>query len=186
MSTFTLSNSHSGARCDIELGRGLSYLVSVRSHRELDALTEQLLDLPAARVADNVGGLINNITILENIVLPVLYHHLAPVTELERMVVEAFADCGVDGTAADAICSKRPGEASAFEKRLAGFVRCLVFRVEVLVYHRFLEGLTHMEMRSAAALNEVFRARCPDGTAIYLMLNDMPDLQPQCHARHDL
>lgn len=186
MSTFSLCSADSGACCDIELGRGLSYLISVRSLREIDALTGQLLGLPAARMADNVGGLINNITILENIALPVLYHRMAPVAEVERLIVGAFADCGVDGEAADVICRKRPGEASAFEKRLAGFVRCLVSHAEILVYSRFLEGLTRTEMGRAASLNEVFRARCPDGTAIYLMLNDMPDLQPQTHGRYEL
>src|SRR5262249_18009135 len=92
MPTFSLCNADSGARCDIELGRGLSYLVSVRTHGELDALTAQLLELPATRMVDNVGGLINNINILENIALPVLYHGMTPVAEIEKLILEAFAD----------------------------------------------------------------------------------------------
>jgi ABC-type transporter Mla maintaining outer membrane lipid asymmetry ATPase subunit MlaF len=186
MSTFSLCNEESGNRCAIELGRGLSYLVSVRTHGELDVLTEQLLELPATRVADNVGGLVNNITILENIALPVLYHRMVTAAELDPLIVQAFADCGLDGEAVDVLCSKRPGDASAFEKRLAGFVRCLVSRPEILVYSRFLEGLTRADMARAAALNSVFRMRNPNGTAIYLMLNDMPDLEPECHGRHEL
>jgi hypothetical protein len=61
-----------------------------------------------------------------------------------------------------------------------GFVRSLLLSPDVLVYHRFLEGLTRGEMERAAALNEVYRTREPSGTAVYLQLRDMPVLEPAC------
>ena len=181
MPSASLHNPVSGTRCEIELGRGLIYSLAARTPAELETVLEQLLQLPASQVADHVGGLVNNINILENIALPALYHGLAPVAEIERKILETFAGCGLDGAQVEMLCRKRPGELGAFEKRLAGFVRGILSRPEVLIYSRFFEGLTRTEMTRAAALNSVFRERCPDGTAVYLMLSDMPDLQPECH-----
>jgi len=184
--SFSLRNPDSGASCAIELGRGLTYSVTARTPAGLDSLLEQLLRLPTSQVADSVGGLISNISVLENIALPAIYHGLAPSLEIERQAVDAFADCGLDEPLAQALCHRRPGELAPFEKRLAGFVRGLLARPEVLVYSRFFEGLTQAEMARAAALNSVYRARQPGGTAVYLMLSGMPDLQPACDRQHNL
>jgi hypothetical protein len=179
VSSVNLNNPGSGASCEIELGRGLNYSVTVRTPAELETVLEQLLQLPASQVADSVGGLINNINILENIALPALYHGFARVAAIEGEVLETFAECGVNGAQAEALFGKLPGELGPFDKRLAGFVRSLLARPEILIYSRFFEGLTRTEMARASALNAVFRKHHPDGTAVYLMLNDMPDPQPE-------
>ena len=186
MPSYALRNPQSGAGCDIELARGLTYSVAARTPADLDAVLEQLLDLPGSQVADGVGGLVNNINILENIALPALYHRVAPIAEVEQGILDAFAACGLDAAQAKALLGKRPGELTPFEKRLAGFVRSLVSRPQVLVYSRFFEGLTRAEMTRAAALNTVYCGRHPEGTAVYLMLRDMPDLQPECHQRFEM
>lgn len=184
MQSFTLRNPESGASCDIELGRGLSYAVEAADPDSLDALLDQLLELPATEVAHGAGGMVSNINVLENIALPAIYHGLARSREFDTKVLEAFAACGVDGARAEELCRKRPGELGPLEKRLAGFVRCLLMRPDVLVYSRFLEGLTRAETERATALNSVYRAWNPAGTSIYLMLSDMPALQPNCDRRH--
>ena len=186
MPPYALRDPQSGAGCDIELGRGLTYTVAARTPTDIDAALEQLLDLPGSQVVDSVGGLINNINILENIALPALYHRVASISEVERGILEAFAACGLDGGQTEALLRKQPGELTSFEKRLAGFVRSLLSRPQVLVYSRFFEGLTRAEMTRAAALNTVYRGRHPEGTAVYLMLHDMPDLQPECHHRFEM
>lgn len=184
MQSFSLRNPESEASWDIELGRGLSYAIEAANPNSLDALLDQLLELPATEVAHGVGGMVNNINILENIALPVIYHGLARSHEFDTKVLEAFAACGVDSARAEDLCRKRPGDLGPLEERLAGFVRCLVMRPDVLVYSRFLEGLTRAETERAIALNSVFRAWNPAGTSIYLILSDMPALQPNCDRRH--
>jgi ABC-type transporter Mla maintaining outer membrane lipid asymmetry ATPase subunit MlaF len=180
MPTLVLRNPESGARCSIELGRGLNYSIEAGTRDGLEALLGQLLGIQGSQVAHGVGGMVNNINVLENIALPVSYHGVAPDAEIEREVFAAFSACGLDDAQADALCGKRPGELEPFEKRLAGFVRSLLMRPDLLVYSRFFEGLTRAEMDRAAALNAVYRARFPDGTAVYLQLSDMPVLQPSC------
>ena len=182
----SLHNPDSGASCEIELGRGLTYAVTVGTPRELDGLLEQLLHVSASQVADSVGGLINDINILENIALPALYHGFGRVSGIEREIIKAFGECGLDNAQAEALFRNLPGEIRPFEKRLAGFVRSLIARPELLVYGRFFEGLSWEEMERAVALNAVFRNRHPEGTAVYLMLRDMPGLEPQGSLRHEL
>ena len=181
MSSVTLRIPDSDASCEIELERGLTYSVTARTAAGIDHLLEQLLQAPGTQVADNFGGLVNNINILNNIVLPSTFHGHMTVAQAEGQAMDAFADCGVAGADAEALCGKWPAEASPFDRRLAGFVRSLIERPQLLVYKRFFEGLTRAEMARAAALNSVFRERHPAGTAVYLMLGDMPDLQPECH-----
>jgi hypothetical protein len=57
-------------------------------------------------------------------------------------------------------------------------------RPDILVYNRFLEGLTGAEMERAIALDAVYRDYNPMGTSAYLMLGDLPARQVQCHRRH--
>jgi ABC-type transporter Mla maintaining outer membrane lipid asymmetry ATPase subunit MlaF len=181
--TIRLHNPASGRSCEVELGRGLTYLIEADTAEGVDALLEQLLRYTDAQVADSVGGTISSINVLENIGLPVVYHGLASVARLEQAILDLFSACGVDEARAEALCRMRPGELGPFEKRLVGFMRGVLMHPDVLVYRRFFEGLTRGEMQRAAALNAVYRARQPAGTAIHLLLSDMPVQQPECDRR---
>ena len=180
MPSLSLHNPASGGRCEIELERGLTYAVEAESPQLLDAMLEQLLHHPGTQIADNVGGTVSSINVLENIALPVIYHRVAHLVTLEQETLEVLAACGLDQAHAEALCRKRPAELSPFDKRLVGFVRSLLMSPDLLVYNRFLEGLTRTEMERAVALNAVYRARQPSGTAVYLQLGDMPVLTPGC------
>jgi hypothetical protein len=176
-----LRNPESGVPCSIELDRGLDYSIEAATEDALDALLGQLLAVPGSQVAHGIGGMVNNVNVFENIALPVVYHAVAPVSQVEREVYEIFAACGVDAAQAEEVCAKRPGDLNPLEQRVAGFVRSLLMRPGLLVYSRFFEGLTRAQMDRAAALHAVYRERHPDGTAVYLQLSDMPVLQPRCN-----
>ena len=175
-----LRNPETGVRCSVELGSGLDYTIEAATADALDALLDQLLAVPGSQVVHRVGGMINNINVFENIALPVVYHAVAPASAIEGQVLETFAACGLDAAQTEALCAKRPGELDPLEARVSGFVRGLLMRPGLLIYSRFFEGLTRAQMDRAAALHAVYRARHPDGTAVYLQLSDMPVLQPRC------
>ncbi|MGH8703499.1 MAG: hypothetical protein ACREVR_20295 [Burkholderiales bacterium] len=184
MPTHVLRNPESGASCEIERGRGFVYVIEAATPGGLEALLDELLEVPGTQVAHGVGGMVSNINVLENIALPALYFGLARSREFDAQIIEAFGACGVDDAQAEALCRKHPGEAGPFEKRLAGFVRSLLMCPDVLVYNRFLEGLTGAEMERAVALDAVYRGRNPAGTSVYLTLGDLPTRQIQCNERH--
>ena len=181
MPTLVLRNSESGASCEIERGRGFVYVVEAATAGGLEALLDDLLEVPGTQVAHGVGGMVSNINVLENIALPAIYFGLARSREFDSRVIEALGACDVGGAEAEALCRMHPGELNPFQKRLAGFVRSLLMQPEVLVYNRFLEGLTRVEMEQAIALDAIYRARYPQGTSVYLMLSDLPSLQIRCH-----
>ena len=183
MPTLALRNPESGASCEIERGRGFVYVIEAATPGGIEALLDELLEVPGAQVAHGVGGMVSNINVLENIALPALYFGLARSREFDVRIIEAFRACGVDDARAEALCRMHPGELGPFEKRLAGFVRCLLMQPDPLVYCRFLDGLTGREMEQAVALDAAYRARNPAGTSVYLMLSDLPSLQVTCHRR---
>jgi ABC-type transporter Mla maintaining outer membrane lipid asymmetry ATPase subunit MlaF len=180
MPSVHLRNPESGVRCSIELDHGLDYALEAATADALDALLDQLLVVPGSQVAHGVGGMVNNINVFENIVLPVVYHGVARASAVEREVLETFAACGLDAGQAETLCAKRPGELGPLEARVSGFVRSLLMQPGLLIYSRFFEGLTRTQMDRAAALHAVYRSRHPAGTAVYLQLRDMPVLQPRC------
>lgn len=176
----SLRNPETGVRCSIELERGFDYLIEAATPEGLDALLGQLLAVPDSQVVHGIGGMVNNINAFENIALPAVYHGRTSAADVERLVLEVFAACGLDAAQAEALCGKRPGELNPLEERLSGFVRGVLMHPPLLVYCRFFEGLTRTQMDHAAVLNAVYRGRQPDGTAVYLQLSDMPVLQPRC------
>src|SRR3970282_789000 len=184
MPALVLRYRESGASCEIERGRGLVHVIEAASPRGLAALLDDLLEAPGTQVVHGVGGMVSNINVLENIALPALYFGLARSREFDARVIAAFGACGIDDAQAEALCRMHPAELGPFEKRLAGFVRSLLMRPEVLVYNRFLEGLTGAEMERAIALDAVYRTHHAAGTSLYLMLGDLPARQVECYRRH--
>lgn len=184
MALLSLRNPESGTGCDIELGQGTTVAIEAATPGGLEALLEQLLRLPGSQVAHGVGGMVSNINVLENIALPAIYHGLARSREFDARVLEGFLACGLDGDQTEELCRQRPGDLGPFDKRLAGFVRCLLMRPEVLVYSRFFEGLTVPEAQRAMALDGVYHRRHPQGTSVYLVLSNMPEQLPGCDRRH--
>ena len=185
MPTLILRNPESGASCEIERGSGFVYVIEATAPGGLEALLDDLLEAPGTQVAHGVGGMVSNINVLENIALPAIYFGLARSREFDSRVVEALGACGVGEAEAESLCRMYPGELNPFQKRLAGFVRALLMQPEVLVYNRFLEGLTRVEMEQAIALDGIYRGRYARGTSVYLMVSGFPSLQIQCH-RHDV
>src|SRR5678815_1371807 len=94
MPSLTLHNPDSGVHCEMQLGRGLVYAVEAASADGVDSLLEQLLHHPGTQVADNVGGTVSSINVLENIGLPAIYHGVASIAALERETYDILATCG--------------------------------------------------------------------------------------------
>jgi hypothetical protein len=187
MDSYSIGTSFSRNPCDVQLGCGRTYAVTVPDADVLEAEIDRLLAMPGSEVCTHDGGLVCNVSVVENIALPAVYHGRGLDSfGLERDIAEAFSACGLNAEAAHALYYRRPGELTPFEQRLAGFIRALVMRPEVIVYARFLEGLTHEAMERAAGLNQVFFDRSPRGTAIYLDVRGMLAHEVPCDHKMEL
>ena len=81
MPSIRLRNPESGVSCEIE--RGLTCLIEASTLDSVEALLAQLLGVPESQVAHGAGGLVNNVNVLENVALPVIYHRVASIAGIE-------------------------------------------------------------------------------------------------------
>jgi phospholipid/cholesterol/gamma-HCH transport system ATP-binding protein len=136
---------------------------------------------PFAVVAPR-GGLIGNLKVWENLVLPVEYHGrapLAPLRVLEARAERLFRALGVAQERFVELCGLLPERLTEFERRLAAFVRGMLAEPEVMVYDGLFDGLARNEAQKAARFDPLYLRHFPFRTAVYLDTHDpmMPGLE---------
>ena len=116
------------------------------------------------------GGLISSLNCWENISLPVAYHEpsrLSTLLEEVQDLLEALG--GVDSD----FLARMPEFMSLYEKRLAGFIRELIERPDLMVIESLAERLGPTKRKRAARFVAIYHAYCPGGTLVHL--EEKPD-----------
>lgn len=131
------------------------------------AVVAQVQRNPAAEIVPAFGGLLNGLSVLENALLPVLYHGRVPTKGMAERAYGAFAACGLDRAQADSLCARDVQEIGAFDRRLVALVRSLLMRPALLLLERLFEGLTAQDKERAARFGGYYRGVVPGGTLIY-------------------
>lgn len=128
---------------------------------------------PATVHVDRDGGLLSHLNVWQNLNLPLEYHarNTGHVAEDAALLFEL---CGEDKTSMLQLMTSYPDDLSAYEMRLAGFVRALLLEPEVLVLDDVFDGLSDNEKEKAAYWESVFRLRFPFRTLLY-RVSPMPD-----------
>ncbi len=125
------------------------------------------------------GGLLQHLSVRENVALPLLYHLALPEEETARRVTELLERTGLT-----AVADVTPGNLSRSRQKLAGLARALVLAPEVLLLDNPLGGL---DLRQAAwwlgFLEKLAAApRLPSGAGMTLVVTT-EDLRPwRCRA----
>ena len=166
-----------------ELDQGYKYSVVVHSEEDKASFLELLLRPPETAIISPDGGLLNNIRIDENLLLPVSYHGL--LTEsVERQIVELFEAFGWSEAVTHEVLTRLPSQLSSYQKRLVGFVRSVLMNPRVMVYDSVWSGVTKAEIEQIQRFDGVFRRYAPVHTAVYLDYDT--DLNTQIHANQTL
>lgn len=111
------------------------------------------------------GGLISSLNAWENISLPVAYHEPARLSTLLEEVqdlVDALG--GVD----DDLLAKMPEFMTLYERRMAGFIRELIERPDLMVVENPAGGLGPTKRKRATRFAPIYHAYCPGGTLVQL------------------
>ena len=162
-----------------ELDQGYQYSVVVHSEEDKASFLELLLRPPETAIISPDGGLLNNIRIDENLLLPVSYHGL--LTEsVEGKIVELFEAFGWSEAVTHEVLTRLPSQLSSYQKRLVGFVRSVLMNPRVIVYDSVWSGVTKAEIEQIQRFDGVFRGYSPAHTAVYLDYDT--DLNTQIHA----
>ncbi|MDO8261949.1 MAG: hypothetical protein Q7T21_01855 [Gallionella sp.] len=162
-----------------ELDQGNRYSVVVHSEEDKDKFLELFLRPPETAIISPDGGLLNNIRIDENLLLPLSYHGL--LTEsTEQHIVELFGVCGLNEVETQELLTKLPSQLSTYQKRLIGFVRSALVNPRVMVYDSIWGDMPKAEIEQVQRFDGFFRRYSPAYTAIYLDYDT--NLNTQIHA----
>ncbi len=172
---FTLS-LHGEEGTQAQLQSGYSYCLVVRSESQRVALLKNLGAQPGVVIVPHNGGLISNLRVWENIILPVQYHGIGVAGKLEDSVVQLLSQCGLEGDKAISdLLLKLPDQLSLFEKRLVGFVRAMLMAPELIIYDAINEGLSRKELARVTKFDKVFRLYFPFRTSVLVSFDEYRD-----------
>lgn len=163
-----------------ELGRGFRYRVVVRDAQDDARFLQVFLRPPQTALLAVDGGLLSNLKVDENVLLPLSYHG-GDTHEQESRVLELFALCGLDEQQTRSILHRLPHQLTAQQKRAAGFVRALLVQTEVMVYASVWHDLPQAERQQILSLDEILRRVVPTRTSVFVDYDTNMDegLQPQ-------
>jgi ABC-type lipoprotein export system ATPase subunit len=126
---------------------------------ERAALRARIAFLPAD------GGLLSNLNAWENIVLPLGFHYPERLRGAAEEVNDLLKGFGADP---HSLLDKLPERMSAYEKKLAGYVRILLENPELVLVEDLRGGLDAAERAATAGFLPAYQARCPAGTFVQL------------------
>ena len=147
-------------------GIGAIYRVVARDPAVCSRLIEEVLRSPQAELLPRSGGLLSNLSVLENVVLPAVYHRRFARTQLAELVYRDFDDCGMTRAEAEELCGRAVSDLTLFERRLVALVRALIMRPALLVMERAFEGLASQDMQRVALFPEYYHRSVPGGCVI--------------------
>lgn len=108
------------------------------------------------------GGLLLNLRVWENIVLPLRHHRRQIDTDaLEAEILAAIAAAGIDESAASRILTARTDDLAPHETLLALLLRALCAKPALLICEAAFDGLPGHAREAAARLLDHTAAYCP-------------------------
>lgn len=150
-----------------ELDQGNRYSVVVHSEEDKAKFLELFLRPPEIAIISSDGGLLNNIRVDENLLLPLSYHGL--LTEaFEKHIAEIFEACELSENGMRDLLTSLPSQLSTYQRRLVGFVRSALMNPRAMVYDSVWGGVSQAETEQIRRFDGLFRRYSPLYTAIYL------------------
>lgn len=135
---------------------------------DVGGLPDQALNSLRRRVAVVYpgGGLVSNLKVWENLVLPLEYHSYCSATEIEERGLAALKRVGYQGR-----LMETPGHLSLYEKRLVGLARALLTEPRLLVCNAILAGLNREEENRLVSTVIELHREDPLRTTLFLTSN---------------
>ena len=172
MPTLVLDDGSGERRLDLALNCGQRYRAIVARPALKAQLMRKLGETAPLAIVAARGGLIGNLKVWENLILPIAYRGEVRLDELEARAERLFRELGVLRGRFAELCALLPDRLSEFERRLAAFVRAMLAEPEIIVYDGLFDGLSRAEIDRAARFDRLFRLHFPFRTALYVDAED--------------
>ncbi|MBI5213348.1 MAG: hypothetical protein HY957_08255 [Nitrospirae bacterium] len=114
------------------------------------------------------GGMISNLKVWENIVLPVWYHSGKISEDIEKKAIQRFEETGMDISYLGELMGKLPGPLPVHEKRLIGFIRASLLEPELMIYDSIFEGLSPEMSETLIRVSGTFHSGKAGRTSVYI------------------
>lgn len=114
------------------------------------------------------GGLISNLKVWENIVLPLEYHTGRVSEGAEERIVSIFTRLGKSSRETGALMGMLCGSLPVYEKRLIGAVRAMLMDPDLIIYDSPFEGLDVQTAQRLAKVTEDFQTGKADRSSLYI------------------
>ena len=150
-----------------ELGRGLRYRVTLHEEHDKERFLQAFLRPPETALLFSDGGLLGNIKVDENLLLPLSYRGV-DTDQIESRVVELFRLCGLDESQTRLLLGRLPHQLTPYQKRVAGFVRSVLLQPKVMVYASVWHGVSLAEIRQIINFDGIFRRYVPACTSVFV------------------
>ncbi len=176
MTTLVLDDEGRACSLDLALNAGRRYRAIVAKPALKAQLVRRLGEAAPLAIVAPRGGLVGNLKVWENLVLPIAYHEnergAAPLDEFEPRAEGLFRELGILRERFAELCALLPDRLTEFERRLTAFVRAMLAEPEIMLYDGLFDGLTRAEIETATRFDRLFRLHFPFRTALYVDAED--------------
>jgi len=163
---------------EVGLNHGITYHVVARDAAQKADVLRQMLGIAGCMAVTADGGLVGNLSVSENLALPLLYHQPGEVPAMDRRMAAVFNACGVGQGEAQRLALSMPGALAPFDRKLAAFVRAMLMEPELIVFDAVDEGLPPAEAQRALGFGQLFRLHFPFRTVVHLGYAAPPSAAP--------
>lgn len=118
------------------------------------------------------GGLISNLKVWENILLPAAYHTGRTAVDAEAQIAGVFGQLGYANADIMSLMGKLPDELSTPERRLVALVRAMLTPADIMIYDDLFSGLTRDLATPLLKLTGDFHEARRGRTSLYLCPDD--------------
>lgn len=117
-------------------------------------------------VVNPAGGLVSNLKVWENLVLPLEYHAVYPRSEIEERGLAILRRVGYSGK-----LMELPGHLSPYEKRLICLCRAMLTEPRLIIYNAILAGLGSEEKDCIISTAMEYHRGKPGITSLFMTPN---------------
>ncbi|MBF0465401.1 MAG: ATP-binding cassette domain-containing protein [Nitrospirae bacterium] len=119
-------------------------------------------------IASSKLAFISNLSILENITLPVKYHKGLKLREIEDRLVVLYEELGLDREDLRAYVSMLPSALSDGEKQVAALLRTLLMDCRIIVYDSIFADVAGDTVKRMVTLTMDYHLKLPGRVSLYV------------------